>query len=129
MDLWTKQTGNVAGSELHGKLATNSEAVCLNHRAICLFWRGSPALIPYWLYDRMTLLYKKWKQQLTHTAASVPKPVITDGAQLLQGIQWYLLPSGHESAGAVAAADASVSAEQLKPIYIIQAGAGACGRW
>lgn len=91
MDSWPKQTGNVAGSRLHGKLATNSEAVCLNYRAICLFRRGSPALVPYWLCDQMTLLYKKWKRQLTHTAASVPKPVITDGVQLLQGIQWYLL--------------------------------------
>lgn len=91
MDLWPKQTGNIAGSKLHGKLAANSEAVCLNHRAICLFWRGSAALIPCCLDDQMTLLYKKWKQQLTHTAASVPKPVITDGVQLLQGIQWYLL--------------------------------------
>jgi len=32
----------------------------------------------------------------------------------------------HPSAGA--AADASGSAEQLKPVDIIQAGAGACGR-
>lgn len=28
---------------------------------------------------------------IDNTAASVPKPGITDGVQLLQGIQWYLL--------------------------------------
>lgn len=39
-----------------------------------------------------------------------------------------LVPSGHESAGTVAAADASVSAEHLKPIYIIQGGAEVCGK-
>lgn len=91
MDLWPKQTGNVAGCKLHGKLAAESEAACLDHGAICLFWAGSPALVLCWLYNRMTLLYRRRKQQLTQTAAPVPSPVIADGAQLLRGIQPYLL--------------------------------------
>lgn len=55
MDLWPKQIGTVAGSKLHGKLAAHSGAVCLKDGAICLFWRGSPALMLLWLYDQMTL--------------------------------------------------------------------------
>lgn len=107
MDLWPKQTGNVAGSKLHGKLAADSEAVCLNDGAICLFWKGSPALMLLWLYDQMTLFTRSGNSNW-HTL------------QLVSPNQWSQMEcscckgfSGtfwsHESAGAVAAADASVS--------------------
>lgn len=122
MDLWPKQTGNVAGSELHGKLAAHSEAVCLNDGAICFFWRRSPAPMLLWLYDQMTLFTGSGNSNW-HTL------------QLLSPNQWSQMEcscckgfSGtfwsHESAGAVAAADASVSVEQLKNTDIIQASAG-----
>lgn len=94
MDLWPKQTGNVAGSKLHGKLAADSEAVCLNDGAICLFWKGSPALVLLWLYDQMTLFTRSGNSNW-HTL------------QLVSPNQWSqmecscckgsVVPSGHMS--------------------------------
>lgn len=127
MDLWWKPTGNEAGSKLHGKLAALSGAVCLNDGAICLFWRGSPALMLLWLYDQMTLFTRggniNWHtlQLLSPNQRSQMECSCCKG---FSGTFW-----SHESAGAVAAAAASVSAEQLKHADLIQASARVCGRW
>lgn len=124
MNLWPKQMGNIAVSKLHGKLAANSEAVWLNHQAICFFLKGLSCpntVLTVWSDDLALQAVETACD--THCSFS---PQTSDHRWSAAAARASLVPSGHKSAGTVAAADASVSAENLKPIYI---GAGACGRW
>lgn len=83
MDLWPEQTGNVETCTFRSCVPEGWSHL--------LFLKGlscPDAAVAVWSDDRV---YRKRKQQLPHTAASVPKAVITAGVQLLQGIHWYLL--------------------------------------
>lgn len=94
MDLWPKQTGNIAGSKLHGKLAAHSGAVCLKDGGICLFWRGSPALMLLWLYDQMTLFTRSGNSNW-HTLQLLSPT--SDHRWSAAAARGSVVPSGHMS--------------------------------